>query len=88
MQMAHPLTEFLLSLTDAGTFNQYSKANETGREAMMSAAGLSSTQIGAVIHKNIPLIVEMVEEELYPHGDHRAARIIHLQIAIELPADR
>jgi hypothetical protein len=81
----HPLTEFLLSLIDTTTFNQYSQADETERRHMMQSAGLSSSQIDVVINAKIQPIVDAVNAELHPHAHHRGAKIIHLQIAVGLP---
>ena len=82
--MAHPLTEFLIWLTETDNFKQYSEGNETERRAMMADAGLSVPQINAVIEKNVQVIIELVNEELHPRK-HRQGRIVHLQIAVELP---
>jgi hypothetical protein len=83
--MAYPLTEFLISLIESRIFNQYSKATEQEREAMMTAAGLSADQIPPVIQEDIQKILDKVGEELYPRERHRGAKTIHLQITVELP---
>ena len=83
--MAHPLTDFLISLLHEETFQKYSHAKEDERKKMMHDAGLSPTQSDVVLSEDPLQIVNAVNEELHPRAHHKGARIIHLQIDVGLP---
>jgi DNA gyrase/topoisomerase IV subunit A len=89
--MAQPrLTEYLLKLaTDASTLERFRKANQSEREALMKAAGLSDVQREAVLSGVSRRITEQVAEELRKEsstGSHGGGvgEVIHLQISVQL----
>ncbi len=85
--MANPLTEYLLVLaTDLKQLAEYNEADETTREALGTAAGLTSDQpevLASADHKRImdAVLKELGEAKSGEHHRHPAWTIqIHLDL--------